>query len=242
MFVFLNEFPGVQIIANIIISLIFTTLVAYVKPYEAMNSSDAWVNIDENHFKMFNEIMVTYYLIVMMLLTDITSDYEIRTPIGMLELAIIGMCVLSNIIKAGIAAVNELRRRRADKRRGILQKYQQRLPNTTIDDNIKLNLDLLSLSNEPYLITFKPKKKKLIRLIMPPSPPEVKIPANVTREIVRELSNISIRYERSEETYQTPLQAYEIGLQGGHVRQQWGLRIIREIESEREEESIWKNT
>ncbi|TNV87100.1 hypothetical protein FGO68_gene11553 [Halteria grandinella] len=125
-FVLLKEASAVQIIINLVISQMFTILVVYLRPFQNQSSCEAWVNIDENNFKIFNEIIVTYYLIFMLLLTDIASDNEQRLFIGMVELAIIGLCVFSNILKAGIVGINELKRRKAVKRRKELQQHKLR--------------------------------------------------------------------------------------------------------------------
>ncbi|TNV87084.1 hypothetical protein FGO68_gene13712 [Halteria grandinella] len=184
--------------------------------------------------------MVTYYLIFMLLLTDITSDYDVRVAIGMIELAIIGLCVLSNIFKAALAGINELRRRRAQKRKRELLQLFSRAPKAAIKytDQTKLeNSDIPSASQDPRIIPIK--QKKIIRLIMP-TQIQVKVPASVTREIVRKISNdTTISDEYSEEMFQTPLQAYQIALQRVNVSQIWEQS---EIESERQKQSIWKNT
>ncbi|TNV87030.1 hypothetical protein FGO68_gene3094 [Halteria grandinella] len=147
-FVLLKEAPAVQIIINLIISHIFTILVAYLRPLASRSSLEAWGKIDENHFKIFNEILVTYYLVFLLLLTDITSDFELRIQIGMIELAIISLCVLSNILKAGLIGIKELRRRRELKRKKelhILSQVQAQTtqqtteqPATTIPDLIEV--------------------------------------------------------------------------------------------------------
>ncbi|TNV87328.1 hypothetical protein FGO68_gene10154 [Halteria grandinella] len=224
----------------------FTILVGQVRPFANQSSREAWVNIDENHFKIFNEILVTYYLIFMLLLTDITSDYELRIAMGMVELAIIGLCVLSNILKAALAGINELRRRRAEKRRRELLKLQSSVPPITIQDTSQTKTqieDSVINCDDPPLIPMKPKKKKLIRLIIPPQM-QVKVPANVTKEIVRKLSNdAAISEGYSDGMFQTPLEAYQRGLEGKRVKQVWDQdrQVIWEAESEREEDTIWKN-
>ncbi|TNV87099.1 hypothetical protein FGO68_gene11552 [Halteria grandinella] len=67
---------------------------------------------------------------------------------------------------------------------------------------------------------------------------QVKVPANITREIVRKLSNdATISEGYSNGMQHSPFEAYERGMQ----RNRWVDRIIREVESEMEEETIWKN-
>ncbi|TNV87162.1 hypothetical protein FGO68_gene9270 [Halteria grandinella] len=113
-FVFLKDVPGIQIIINLIMSQLFTILISKVRPLEP-GSEKAWIKINPNYFKILNEIMVTYYLIFMLLLTDITSDQDLRIAFGMGELAILGLCVFINVMKAALEGINEICRRRDGK-------------------------------------------------------------------------------------------------------------------------------
>ncbi|TNV87158.1 hypothetical protein FGO68_gene6251 [Halteria grandinella] len=140
-FVFLKDAPAIQIILNIMLSLLFTILTAYIKPFE---SGTANSSINENSFKIFNEILVTYYLILMLMLTDITTDQDLRKIVGLAELGIIGVCVLSNIIKAVLAGINELCRRRKLKQAKQLpiQSKSPALKHPIITPSIKQKISL----------------------------------------------------------------------------------------------------
>ncbi|TNV87266.1 hypothetical protein FGO68_gene16469 [Halteria grandinella] len=143
-FVFLKDSPAIQIILNIKLSIIFTILTAFVKPYESGTSK---YSLNENSFKIFNEILVTYYLIFMLLLTDITSDQDLRKIVGFSELGIIGICVISNIIKAVLARINELLRRNKLKQAQQLLN-QSKAPTTTIPAGTAQTKELIQLKTK----------------------------------------------------------------------------------------------
>ncbi|TNV87074.1 hypothetical protein FGO68_gene14905 [Halteria grandinella] len=166
-FVFLKDAPAIQIIINLIMSQLFTILVVYLKPFSSASKQATWVKVDPNDFKVLNEVLVTYYLIFMLLLSDITIDYDLRIAFGMVELAIIGLCVLSNLLKAFLEGINELKRRRALKQRKALHTLKH-LPPPSNHPTISQTHSFTDLSHElpDTFIAAKPKKKKKIRLVI----------------------------------------------------------------------------
>ncbi|TNV87201.1 hypothetical protein FGO68_gene17738 [Halteria grandinella] len=108
-FVFLKDLASLQVILLLSISLLFTLLIAFIQPFsiDDQRGQGASFVMNENYFKLLNEIFVTYYLIVLLMLTDITTDIELRAIFGMIELGIVVTCVLTNILKGGLAATNQ---------------------------------------------------------------------------------------------------------------------------------------
>ncbi|TNV87209.1 hypothetical protein FGO68_gene4767 [Halteria grandinella] len=108
-FVYLKDQASLQVICLLMISLLFTSLVAYAKPFniDDTRAQGGFFVINENYFKLLNEIFVSYYLIVLMMLTDITPDIEFRATFGMIELGIVVTCVLTNVFKSILAITNQ---------------------------------------------------------------------------------------------------------------------------------------
>ncbi|TNV87110.1 hypothetical protein FGO68_gene13713 [Halteria grandinella] len=165
MFVFLKDAPTAQIVINLIMSQLFTILVAHLRPFASGYAS--WIKVDPNNFKVLNEILVTYYLIFMLILTDVTSDIDIRENFGIGELVIIGLCVLSNLLKASLEGINELMRRKDLMRRKTLIPLKHPPPPSN-HPTISISQTFTDLSHDlpDTFISAKPKKKKKIRLVI----------------------------------------------------------------------------
>ncbi|TNV86841.1 hypothetical protein FGO68_gene12393 [Halteria grandinella] len=120
--VFMSEILSLQIILSFTISFCFTIIVYEIQPYE---SYPGYFNINENYFKVFNEVLVTYYLIVMMTLTDLVyQDDEIRSNAGLCQFTMIFVIVFCNIAKSALIGINALIKKRVQKQNRV-KKYVQ---------------------------------------------------------------------------------------------------------------------
>ncbi|TNV86941.1 hypothetical protein FGO68_gene16476 [Halteria grandinella] len=122
--VLLSEFLALQILISLVLSIAFTIIVFQLKPYE---SHVGYISINENYFKVFNEAIVIYYLIVMMMLTDLIYDNdEIRLFAGLCQFSIIFVSVFCNILKSAVIGINVLLLKREIKRRELKNIYQKK--------------------------------------------------------------------------------------------------------------------
>ncbi|TNV86994.1 hypothetical protein FGO68_gene13774 [Halteria grandinella] len=103
--IYLQPYPLIQIIILAYLTLVFSYLTFTFQPYE---SQEGFFNINENHFKVFNEVLVFYYLFAMVLLTDFNTYEEVREKAAFAELSIICLSVFSNLIKALLVGFNEI--------------------------------------------------------------------------------------------------------------------------------------
>ncbi|TNV87220.1 hypothetical protein FGO68_gene15213 [Halteria grandinella] len=107
-FVFLKDYAFLQIILLLYVSLGFTIAIAYKQPYSTRF---------ENNFKVLIEVFVTWYLYLLLMLTDINQYIELRELFGFCVLGVIGLCVTANLVKALHAAVKEIKAKLDAKRK-----------------------------------------------------------------------------------------------------------------------------
>ncbi|TNV86987.1 hypothetical protein FGO68_gene1174 [Halteria grandinella] len=153
--VFLYEHPSLQIISLLALSLAFTIMVLLFQPYQ---SFPGYFKINENDFKVFNEMMVSYYLFAMMLLTDFNSDDDIRSSAGVCELSIICLSVFCNILKAALIGVNELIRKRELKKNKVQKFVKDTDPQQKFHDifNIKEEqIQVSEINSQRQVSTFR---------------------------------------------------------------------------------------
>ncbi|TNV87252.1 hypothetical protein FGO68_gene8134 [Halteria grandinella] len=152
-FVFMKDFASLQIFLLLFVSIGFTIAIAYIKPYQTPS---------ENNFKIWIEVFVTWYLFLLLMLTDINPDVKLREIFGYCVLGVIVLCVAANAVKAVHAAVKEiiwkLETKRKTQKYAINDKKQKVLQNQSNDTTVNRSISEVSQIREE--IDVYPQKKE----------------------------------------------------------------------------------
>ncbi|TNV87223.1 hypothetical protein FGO68_gene12152 [Halteria grandinella] len=155
-FVYLKDFASLQIIILLFVSLGFTIAIAYKQPYSSKM---------ENNFKIMIEVFVTWYLYLLLMLADITSDAQLREIFGFCVLGVIGLCVAANLLKALHAATKKILTKIKAKRRQKLYtrnetKLRQEFPLNYQSNNTTVGLSVGDVSQIQEDITSQPQNEE----------------------------------------------------------------------------------
>ena len=72
-----------------LILIVYQIIIISVKPYEENK---------DNYFALFNEILVSLYALSFIGLTDITYSIEAKNVVGMIQLSIIFLYIVTNLV------------------------------------------------------------------------------------------------------------------------------------------------
>ena len=89
----LRDYFIFQIYLLLLISVFISIIMMYSQPFSEKK---------ENHFTFFNELMTSFYLYIMLCLTDFHGKNKFRAELGWVLLAIAIFTVIVNLIKAAI--------------------------------------------------------------------------------------------------------------------------------------------
>ena len=90
MLILLRDHPELQILLLIMLSVAFQTLLIAVRPYS---------NPGDQRMALFNEFAASFYLYIMMLLTDFWGENTLRDKVGWGLLVFLSVVVLVNLTK-----------------------------------------------------------------------------------------------------------------------------------------------
>lgn len=86
----LRDYPGIQIVLLLAISIVVQILLIFCKPF-----------VDDAKICLFNEFMVSSYLYLMLTLTDLNRETQIKEKLGWSLLILVLFTVFVNLVKAG---------------------------------------------------------------------------------------------------------------------------------------------
>jgi hypothetical protein len=98
----LRDYNGFQIITLLSISVIFQSLIIIGKPTN---------QFDDNLITFLNEIFVSIYLYLLMMLTDFMGENTVRDSLGNTLVGLVSLGVIINLLKLTISIILDLRSR-----------------------------------------------------------------------------------------------------------------------------------